>query len=251
MITLLSSNYLTRAPIERAVKLFGERFSPNQTVIDIGCGDKPYARYFTAQYIGVDPFPTAHADIRADAWNIPLPDAFADGIILTQSLEHIAKTEAAIDEIYRLLKPGGHVLITVPQTMRVHTAPVALTEAPVKKVPSTIASVWKEDYYRFTKYGLLYLFRDFEPLILEECRTTLSTITQQYNYLVASLGLGWFASPFYVINNCFAVVIDLFFYFLRQMPSAPIKRFDELVIRGLTTDYVFVCKKKPTASKRS
>lgn len=244
MITLFSSNYLSRQPIERAVRDFSQRFTSKQKVIDIGCGDKLYEHYFSAQYIGVDPFPTAKADIIAEAWNIPLPDASADGIILTQSLEHIQKTEMAIKEIYRLLKPGGFVLITVPQTMRVHTAPISLEEAPVKNIPTSIASVWKEDYYRFTKYGLLYLFRDFTPISLQESRTTFSTIIHQFNYVWASLGIGFLAIPFYLIDNILGVLIDLFFSLVRQLPVTAIKRFDELVIRGLTTEYLFVCQKR-------
>lgn len=244
MIHLLSSNYLSRQPIEKSVREFALRFKSKDKVIDIGCGDKPYAHYFKAEYIGVDPFPTAKADIVADAWNIPLPDASADGIILTQSLEHIQKTELAIKEIYRLLKSSGFVLITVPQTMRVHTSPVSLKKAPVKNVPTSIASVWKEDYYRFTKYGLLYLFRDFKPIILVESRTTFSTIIHQFNYFIASLGIGWLATPFYLINNTLGIICDALFSLFRRIPIDAVKRFDELVIRGLTTDYLFVCQKK-------
>jgi SAM-dependent methyltransferase len=249
MIHLLSSNYLSRSPIEKAVRDFGKHFTKDQTVVDIGCGDKPYASHFKAHYIGVDPFPTAKADITADAWNIPLPDATADGVLLTQSLEHIQKTEACIKEIYRILKPGGLVLITVPQTMRVHTAPISLVEAPVRNIPTSIASVWKEDYYRFTKYGLLYLFSDFKPISLIESRTTFSTIVHQFNYFFASLGLGLLVAPIYLFNNILGLLIDAFFALIRQIPVPAIKRFDELVIRGLTTDYLFVAQKTKTIKK--
>jgi SAM-dependent methyltransferase len=244
MIHILSSNYLSRHPIEKAVQEFAERFSAKDKVIDIGCGDKPYAHYFKAKYIGVDPFPNAKADIIADAWKIPLPNNLADGIILTQSLEHIQKTEAAVKEIHRLLKPGGFVLITVPQTMRVHTAPISLDQAPIKNIPTSIATVWKEDYYRFTKYGLLYVFRDFKPISLIESRTTFSTIVHQFNYVIASLGIGWLAVPFYLINNSIGILVDALFSLIRQIPIGTIKRFDELVIRGLTTDYLFICQKE-------
>ncbi len=250
-MNIFSSNYISRQPIESVVRKFGQRFKSGDTIVDIGCGDKPYARYFRVKkYIGVDPFPTAQADVVADAWAIPLPDEVADGIVLTQSLEHIQKTELAIKEIYRLLKPGGYVLVTVPQTMRVHTAPISLAEAPVKDIPPSIASVWKEDYYRFTKYGLLYLFRKFKPITLEESRNTYSTLIHQHNYVIASLGLGKLAAPLYFINNCLAVVVDAFFGLVRRIPAPAVRRFDELVIRGLTTEYLFVCQ-KPTQKERA
>lgn len=244
MIHMLSSNFLSRRPIENAMRQFSRKFKAKDKVLDIGCGHKPYAKYFKAKYIGIDPFPDTDGDIKAAAWDIPLPDTSADGIILNQALEHIQKTEATVKEIYRLLKPGGLVIITVPQTMRVHGIPVPLKEAPLKNIPISIASVWKEDYYRFTKYGLLYLFRDFEPITLTETRTTFSTLIQQLNYFVASFGLGWLPAPIYLINNILGLAIDAFFSLVRRLPIRAVKRFDELVIRGLTVDYIFICEKR-------
>ncbi len=245
---ILAPNFLTRQPIEKAIQNFATQFKSDQTVIDIGCGTKPYAKYFAATYVGVDPFPGTLSDVKAHAWDIPLPDASADAIILTQSLEHIQKTEPTVKEVYRLLKPGGQVFISVPLTMRLHSLPMPLHTAPVENIPESIASVWKEDYYRFSKYGLLYIFRAFKPLVLRETRTTFSTILQQLNYFVASLGIGWFGAPFYLVMNCLALVADAFFAAFARLPFAIVKRFDELVVRSLTTDYVFICQ-KPVVAK--
>jgi len=244
MINLFSSNYLSRMPIERAMEEFGQRFKKSDTVVDIGCGDKPYEHFFSCKYIGVDPDPKTSSDIKADAWKIPLPDESADGIILNQSLEHIPKTVETVKEIDRLLKKGGLLLISVPQTMRVHGEPVAIEEAPVKNIPPTITRWWKDDYYRFSKYGLLYLFRDFTPLSLYETRTTFGTLIQQVNYFIAALGLGWLPAPIYFVNNLFGLAIDAFFSLIAKLPLSAAKRFDELVVRGLTIDYIFIAQKK-------
>lgn len=243
MITLFSSNYLSKTPIDRAMQQFGQRFRKHDTVIDLGCGEKPYERYFSCKYIGVDPFPGTKSDFKADAWKVPLKSATADGIVLNQSLEHIPKTVETIREIKRLLKPNGFVLVSVPQTMRIHGDPVALENAPVK-VPKTIASVWKDDYYRFSKYGLLYLFRDFTPLSLYETRTTFSTLIQHVNYFIAGFGLGWLPAPLYFINNVLGVTIDALWGIVTLIPLSAIRRFDELVVRGLTVDYIFIAQKK-------
>ncbi len=244
MVTIFSPNFLSRTPVENATQQFAKRFTAKDTVVDIGCGKKPYAHYFTSKYIGVDPFPDTTPDIVAPSWDIPLPDASADGIILNQTLEHIQRTDPSIKEIYRILKPGGFVLITVPQTMRVHSIPTPLKDAPVKNIPRSIATVWKDDYYRFTKYGLLYLFHDFTPISLVETRTTFSTLVQQLNYFVACFGLRWLPAPFYFVMNILGILIDAIAALFRKIPLEPIQRFDELVIRGLTTDYIFVCQKE-------
>lgn len=45
---------------------------------------------------------------------VPLADASADMVMSTQVLEHIEDHEKAASELIRVLKPGGHALITVP-----------------------------------------------------------------------------------------------------------------------------------------
>ncbi len=52
--------------------------------------------------------------IRGSLLEIPLPDASVDLVMCTQVIEHIADHEAAARELVRILRPGGHALITVP-----------------------------------------------------------------------------------------------------------------------------------------
>lgn len=228
---------------------FGAQFREGQTVVDLGCGTKPYAHFFTCTYIGVDPFPDTTSDIQANAWEVPLPDGYADGIILNQSLEHIPRTIETVDEVRRLLKPGGQVFVSVPQAMRVHGVPVPLADIPIQGITPAMATVWKDDYYRFTKYGLLYLFRDFQPVLVQETRTTMSTLIQHLNYFVAALGLGWFPAPIYLVNNLTALAIDGAFQVVCRLPFPIIAKFDELVMRGLTVDYIFITR-KPAGSRQ-
>ncbi|WP_395748097.1 methyltransferase domain-containing protein [Prosthecobacter sp.] len=46
---------------------------------------------------------------------IPLPDASVDVVMSTQVIEHIEDHEKAAAEMCRILKPGGHAVITVPR----------------------------------------------------------------------------------------------------------------------------------------
>ncbi|WFN36785.1 class I SAM-dependent methyltransferase [Methanomicrobium antiquum] len=52
--------------------------------------------------------------IQFDLVNCPLPDNCVDVIIALNVLEHIEDDVAALEQIYRILKPGGHAIIEVP-----------------------------------------------------------------------------------------------------------------------------------------
>jgi SAM-dependent methyltransferase len=45
---------------------------------------------------------------------LPMADASADVIVATDILEHLDDDLVALREFYRVLKPGGHAVITVP-----------------------------------------------------------------------------------------------------------------------------------------
>lgn len=52
--------------------------------------------------------------IRGSLLEIPLDDESVDMVMSTQVIEHIQDHEKAAAELCRILKPGGHALITVP-----------------------------------------------------------------------------------------------------------------------------------------
>lgn len=51
---------------------------------------------------------------RGNIYALPFPDAYFDGVILSEILEHIDDDVAGLREVKRVLKPGGVVAITVP-----------------------------------------------------------------------------------------------------------------------------------------
>jgi SAM-dependent methyltransferase len=242
MISLFSSNYLARTPIEKAAQDFASRFNASHTILDIGCGNKPYAKYFTATYLGLDPYPETRADIIRDAWDSGLSDNSCDGVILNQSLEHIPDTLNTIREVRRVLKPGGLILVTVPQTMRNHSKPIPSESAPYKNFDRRQIPYWNDDYWRFTKFGLIYLFQDFTILELSETNGYLSTLIQLWNYFLASFGLGKLLAPFYFINNICALLIETFFRFLSGLPFSSAKKYDALINKGLTLNYILIAQ---------
>ncbi|MFC4531690.1 class I SAM-dependent methyltransferase [Sphaerisporangium dianthi] len=60
--------------------------------------------------------------IHADARNLPLPDGHFDLVLAFDVLEHIQEDDLAVREIFRVLRPGGTALITVPCDMALWSA---------------------------------------------------------------------------------------------------------------------------------
>ncbi|MBM3126038.1 MAG: methyltransferase domain-containing protein [Chloroflexi bacterium] len=114
-------------------------------LVDVGCGMKPYKKMlspFVVQHIGVDHKETLHyngdIDLWSTAYNMPLCDASFDSALCTAVLEHLEEPESALRECYRVLKSGGHAIYSIPFIWHLHEEP--------------------RDYYRFSKYGITYLF---------------------------------------------------------------------------------------------
>jgi len=206
MINIWDNNYIPSKPIERAMKKFGRSFSKDQKILDIGCGFKPYQNFFNCEYIGIDPLPVTKPNVIGNAWDLPFDDNSFDGLVLNQALEHIAKTNKTIAEIKRVLKPGGRCIITVPQSMKNHSVPLPSTQAPVQNFNTTDIPYWHVDYYRYTKFGLIYLFQDFEIVSIQESNGYFSSLIQFKNYFLASLGLGHLFAPIYLVNNIIGIM---------------------------------------------
>lgn len=126
--------------IERAVAAaLAPRHGDTPLVVDLGCGEKPYADLFAgARYIGFDrSVDGAAPDVIADAMKLPLPDACADLVFTTQVIEHVAHPERMAAECARILKPGGALVMTGPFYWPLHEEP--------------------HDYHRFTSHGFASL----------------------------------------------------------------------------------------------
>jgi len=112
-------------------------------VIDLGCGTMPYKRFLIGKattYHTLELRPaSASITYVGDIQNMDMiEDRSYDSIICLEVLEHIPAPHKALQEMYRILSPGGTVLVSVPHLSRLHEEPY--------------------DFYRFTKYGLNHLF---------------------------------------------------------------------------------------------
>jgi SAM-dependent methyltransferase len=65
-------------------------------------------------YVGMDLYPCRNMKIRSDLTATSMPTDTFDAAICIHVLEHIPDDRRAIQELFRVLKPGGWALISVP-----------------------------------------------------------------------------------------------------------------------------------------
>lgn len=104
--------------INRSLKDFADelRLDSFKSILDLGSGKSPYKKLFrgAGKYISIDCREDSGADIVADVAFLPIKAKIVDVLLCIEVLEHIYPTKDALKEMHRVLKPGGHLIITVP-----------------------------------------------------------------------------------------------------------------------------------------
>ena len=112
-------------------------------LLDLGCGCKPYEVFrpsAVTEWVGFDVPSNTAADVHGHADALPFDANCFDAVLCTEVLEHLPEPALAIAEMDRVLRPGGHVILTTPLYFPIHEEPY--------------------DFFRYTPYGLRHLFEN-------------------------------------------------------------------------------------------
>jgi SAM-dependent methyltransferase len=131
-------NALSKAIKKESVHLTGK-------ILDFGCGDKPYKSFFNhaIEYIGLDIENEGHShekeeiDVYYDGKTIPFENEYFDSVFSSEVFEHVFDIDPILDEIYRVLKKGGKMLISLPFIWNEHEEP--------------------NDFGRYTSFGIKHI----------------------------------------------------------------------------------------------
>lgn len=80
--------------------------------LELGCGNRKRKH----DSIGVDALNYECVDIVGDIFEVlgEMPDGAVDDVYSSHFLEHVSDVTGLLDELARVLKPGGHLAVTVP-----------------------------------------------------------------------------------------------------------------------------------------
>ena len=107
-------------------------------------GKQTRGRSVTIVQLDLDP--GRSPDILGDICTHSLTPEEFDVVVISEVLEHLHSPHLALDNIRAALRPGGRLILSTPFALPIHEAP--------------------HDYYRYTRYGLAFLLREFSEVVI-------------------------------------------------------------------------------------
>lgn len=108
-------------------------------VLEVGAGrarnrERGFFANRFARWLTVDIDPLSDPDAVGSALALPFGGESFDTVVCSQMLEHLPAPLDALFEIHRVMRRGGRLVLSAPQTWALHMEP--------------------NDFYRFTRHGL-------------------------------------------------------------------------------------------------
>lgn len=196
-------------------------------VVDLGAGSCSYRRWCLEcadNYVAVDWQESAHRgqkDLIADLNDaLPIESRYADSVISFSVIEHLHNPQSMICEAYRVLKPGGWLLLQVPWQWWIHEEP--------------------HDYFRFTPFCLTKMLNEagFNSQIVEPQGGFFTMLALKINYFFLRCVKG----PIFTRQIMRAVLWP--FWQASQLTALALDRLD--LHWDLETPAYFVAAQRPT-----
>ncbi len=207
-------------PLARVLKF--ERFASflaalpatSSRVVDYGSGDRPYENLLRtrfAEYISVDYRITndkhgKRPDIYIEEMRERIAPESVDCVILTEVMEHLYEPREVLRELYGILKPGGHLIGTVPFANGEHEQPY--------------------DFYRYTSFCLRRMFTeagfrierlDYVGDMVGVALSATTRILQLIPKALRRIRLGWVAAVVGLVIK----IPEFAYYYLRRFGLDP------------------------------
>jgi len=208
----------TYASYKKLIPILKEYSQGN--LLDIGCGDMPFKFAVIEKVIEYD---SLDVEERTDGvtyiGNIQdmhmIDDEKYDTAIAIEVLEHIPNPFKAAEEMYRILKPEGFAILSMPHLSRIHEAPF--------------------DFYRYTKYGIRSVLENagFEIIEIKPVAGLFSFLGHQF-------------STFFVLLFWHIPIVKWIVYFINKwLVVKPCVFIDKFIDKSkiFASEYVCVAKK--------
>ncbi len=172
MFLLFNRPSVTRITLNNTLFSVFKILTPGK-VLDVGSKNSPYLDKIPhLSYLRLDISSQSKPDIVCDLHKIKWKNSDFDTVIATEVLEHLYDPQKAVNEIFRVLKPGGVAILSTRFIYKYHPDP--------------------HDYFRYTKDSLEYLFKKFSKVNIYPHGNRIQVIWQ----LLSSSGLGFFLDFF-------------------------------------------------------
>jgi len=151
---ILLSKRRSRQGLYEFLRQHYSRIPAGAKVLSVGAGGEIHdllVSYATAKgfhVVSLDIDRNREPDIVGDICTTSLGDSHFDAVVLCEVLEHLKSPDQGLCNIYRMLKYGGKLILSAPFILPIHDQP--------------------HDYFRFTRFGLEMLLKDFQKVAVSE-----------------------------------------------------------------------------------
>lgn len=178
--------FILKGRIKKLIKNMPQ--SKQDLILDIGCGDEPYYhKLLKGKIIAIDIKKSKTTDIICDSHNVALKKEKFDKVICVNSFYYFSNPFKTVEEIKRVLKKDGKLIMVMPFIYPIHDVPI--------------------DKYRFTEYGIKNLLKnDFKIEKIKTIGGIFSLPSVIFHSMLKGLPLFIILYPFYILTQLLSIL---------------------------------------------